>query len=115
MEIKTIRWLILAGLILAGAVPFLVPAHGAEGYRDPNLPVDERVRDLLGRMTLEEKIAQLSQKGAEAIAMTDAGADAASLRELFGERSVGVLCARFGDDLFESARRLAAGQRYLRE
>jgi beta-glucosidase len=39
---------------------------GAEGnsqevqppYRNPNLPVDQRVADLLGRMTLEEKVAQ---------------------------------------------------------
>ncbi|MGN5374169.1 glycoside hydrolase family 3 N-terminal domain-containing protein [Sphingomonas hankookensis] len=28
-------------------------------YRDPRAPVDLRVRDLLGRMTLEEKVAQL--------------------------------------------------------
>src|SRR3954471_7818731 len=28
-------------------------------YRDPSLPVAERVADLLGRMTLEEKVAQL--------------------------------------------------------
>ncbi|HEX7497053.1 MAG TPA: glycoside hydrolase family 3 N-terminal domain-containing protein [Candidatus Limnocylindrales bacterium] len=28
-------------------------------YRDPNRPIDERVGDLLGRMTLEEKLAQL--------------------------------------------------------
>jgi beta-glucosidase len=28
-------------------------------YRDPSLPVDVRVGDLLGRMTLEEKVAQL--------------------------------------------------------
>src|SRR5215213_236350 len=27
-------------------------------YRNPSLPVDERVADLLSRMTLEEKIAQ---------------------------------------------------------
>ena len=29
-----------------------------ETYRDPSAPVEERVRDLLGRMTLEEKAAQ---------------------------------------------------------
>lgn len=28
-------------------------------YRNPNLPVEQRVTDLLGRMTLEEKVAQL--------------------------------------------------------
>jgi beta-glucosidase len=28
-------------------------------YRDPSLPADERARDLLGRMTLREKIAQM--------------------------------------------------------
>ncbi|HTZ28828.1 MAG TPA: glycosyl hydrolase, partial [Streptosporangiaceae bacterium] len=30
-----------------------------ETWRDPRFPVDERVTDLLGRMTLEEKLAQL--------------------------------------------------------
>src|SRR3954468_8994435 len=31
-------------------------------YRDPKAPVPERVRDLLGRMTLEEKVAQLQSQ-----------------------------------------------------
>lgn len=34
----------------------LIPA-----YKNPKLPVEERVNDLLGRMTLEEKVMQLSQ------------------------------------------------------
>ena len=47
--------------------PLLVVLMGAAGaaqnapapYRDPGRPVDERVADLLGRMTVEEKVAQL--------------------------------------------------------
>jgi beta-glucosidase len=31
----------------------------SERYRDPGAPVDERVEDLLARMTLDEKLAQI--------------------------------------------------------
>ncbi|MFI4946483.1 MAG: glycoside hydrolase family 3 N-terminal domain-containing protein, partial [Burkholderiales bacterium] len=40
-------------LLSLGAVP-------DAPYRDPKLPVEERVKDLVGRMTLEEKIAQVT-------------------------------------------------------
>lgn len=33
--------------------------NNVEPYRDPSRPVDERVKDLLGRMNLQEKVAQL--------------------------------------------------------
>ncbi|WP_432494591.1 glycoside hydrolase family 3 protein [Kineococcus gypseus] len=41
---------------------------GALPYRDARLPVEARVRDLLGRMTLEEKVGQMTQ--AERAAVT---------------------------------------------
>jgi beta-glucosidase len=47
---------------LLAAAAFLGPgamAQNALPYRDPKLPVEQRVADLLSRMTLEEKIAQL--------------------------------------------------------
>jgi beta-glucosidase len=56
-----LRWcaaLLAAGLLL---VPAPAPSQtaGPFPYRNRQLPVDERVRDLLGRMTLEEKFWQL--------------------------------------------------------
>ncbi len=37
----------------------LARAQQAPPYRDPKLPVEQRVADLLSRMTLEEKLAQM--------------------------------------------------------
>lgn len=39
--------------------PFVVPATAGGLWRDPSLPVSERVQSLLTDMTLEEKVAQL--------------------------------------------------------
>ena len=90
-------------------------ATNAIAYRDPKLPIQQRVKDLINRMNLDEKIEQLYQKDAAQIAMQGDNADLSSLQKLFGDRSPGTLCVRFGDDIFQSARRLAAGQRYLLE
>jgi beta-glucosidase len=52
-------------------------------YQDPALAVDERVADLLGRMTVEEKIAQLGSIWAFEIAGDD-GLDGRKLDEVLG-------------------------------
>ena len=104
MKIESCRFIVV-GISLLALFPCLPMASAAEIYHDPARLLDRRVRDLLGRMTLEEKIDQLSQKGADGIAMKDGQADEASLQRLFGGRSIGVLCVRFGDDLFESGKR----------
>jgi beta-glucosidase len=52
------------------ATPAAVPRDAA--YRDPTRPVLERVTDLLGRMTLDEKIAQLCCLWGEKASMLDA-------------------------------------------
>jgi beta-glucosidase len=55
------RW--CAALVAAGLLLVPAPAPSQTGgpfpYRNRQLPIDERVRDLLGRMTLEEKFWQL--------------------------------------------------------
>jgi beta-xylosidase len=52
-----------AGLVppqAEGTSALSVPAAADEPWRDPSLPVAQRVSDLLGRMTLDEKLAQLA-------------------------------------------------------
>ncbi|HEX6134414.1 MAG TPA: hypothetical protein VFZ24_10625, partial [Longimicrobiales bacterium] len=50
----------LAAVLLAlAALPTLASAQPIPPYRDAARPTDERVRDLIGRMTLEEKFWQL--------------------------------------------------------
>jgi beta-glucosidase len=55
--------MLILGLVVALAAPGPAGARDASlakaKYLDPKLPVDKRVADLLARMTLEEKIAQL--------------------------------------------------------
>ncbi len=45
----------------AATLPAIAGANGKSGplYRDVRAPIADRVRDLLGRMTLEEKVAQM--------------------------------------------------------
>ena len=50
-----IRILFLVAVLMASLAQSPPPAP----YKNPNLGVDERVTDLLKRMTLEEKLAQI--------------------------------------------------------
>ncbi len=51
---------VLIALLFSGA---LSAQPAAPPYRNPNLPIEQRVADLLSRMTLEEKVAQLVPMG----------------------------------------------------
>ena len=61
-------------------------------YKDPSLPIEERVEDLLSRMTLKEKVGQLNQKmyGWQAYRRTENGIE---LTEEFNEQ------VAFGDGM----------------
>jgi beta-glucosidase len=56
------RAIAAAGAVLLGGQVFgteAIPARGT--YLDSNWPIEQRVEDLLGRMTLEEKVGQMCQ------------------------------------------------------
>lgn len=66
------RWIvgcevfILIGLLLGLPVSITNGQAGTPPYKDPKLPVEKRVDDLVSRMTLEEKVSQM-MNGAAAI------------------------------------------------
>ncbi len=56
-----------------------------EDYKNPKIAVEKRVKDLLSRMTLEEKIAQLSMKSLGKLKMDkDGNVTDSSLVVVFG-------------------------------
>ncbi|WP_442591069.1 glycoside hydrolase family 3 N-terminal domain-containing protein [Pedobacter sp. AW31-3R] len=90
-------------LLISGMVccPFFVPAQQTvPRYKDPKATVEERVKDLLGRMTQEEKIGQLSTLlGWE---MYDKKGDkvrvSAKFKEAIAQRHIGNLWATLRAD-----------------
>jgi beta-glucosidase len=51
----------LAGSLLLANLVASVSGKSTPLYKDATAPVDKRVKDLLGRMTIEDKMAQLMQ------------------------------------------------------
>jgi beta-glucosidase len=50
---------VILSLIVFGTLHFSSHAQDVPAFRNPHLPIEQRVADLLSRMTLEEKVAQL--------------------------------------------------------
>jgi len=55
-----LKCLAAAALLSAAVMMSLAPAQQAPLYKNPNAPLEKRVEDLLSKMTLEEKISQLT-------------------------------------------------------
>lgn len=83
-------------------------------YKDATLPVEQRVEDLLSRMTLEEKVAQLNMKSLNGLKTDEKGkVTEASLEALFKGGSIGCLESPFVEHE-KVARFSEAADRYLR-
>ncbi|WP_215222887.1 glycoside hydrolase family 3 N-terminal domain-containing protein [Echinicola shivajiensis] len=90
---------IAGGLLMA----FSISAFGQKGqvaYKQKDLLVEERVSDLLSRMTLEEKVGQLSTLlGWEMYEKTGDGAEVSdAFKEAIQERNIGMLWATLRAD-----------------
>ncbi|GGY48804.1 beta-glucosidase [Parvularcula lutaonensis] len=73
------------GLIPAIALLASAAAQETPPYKDPSRPTDERIEDLLGRMTLDEKIAQITTvwTGKTELFSNDGSFDPAKADELY--------------------------------
>jgi beta-glucosidase len=83
--IRLLRAGIVGGLLLIGGDAAAAESAGKPLYKDANAPVEARVEDLLARMTLDEKIAQITAIwNRKAALLTPAGEfDPAKARALY--------------------------------
>lgn len=103
--------------ILLILLPVFVMANKKEKepYKDMKVSIERRVDDLLSRMTIDEKIDQLSMKSLNQLKLDEKGeVTAASLEKLFGGRSIGCVESPFVEHE-KVAKFSEAADRYLRE
>ncbi|MBX3080661.1 MAG: glycoside hydrolase family 3 C-terminal domain-containing protein [Anaerolineae bacterium] len=71
---KKLGLMLLAGLLIATSTPAMVRGQGSKlPYQDASLPVAQRVDDLMGRLTLDEKIGQMTLVEKNSIKSADIG------------------------------------------
>lgn len=95
----------------------MTASEGSAGpplYRDGRAPLASRVADLMGRMTLEEKVAQLRQQTLRELELRDGEVTAASLDRVFGGQGTGTIESPLGAPVAEVAATIKGAQEYLR-
>lgn len=86
----------------------------AQPYKNPALPITERVKDLISRMTTEEKVAQLRSTWSAHPGINDKLlADPHQMDSLFG-KGIGMINPDFGNTLEQSLRFRSAISDYIR-
>ena len=119
---KRINWIVF---ILTGCLAFLSVSLPGQmlPYKNPALKTEERVRDLLQRMTVEEKVNQMVKLELQQLKQDGQGnITAESLEALFNGESIGCLDPPSWNDLTDKpidvegiAKYAEAADRYLRE
>lgn len=83
-------FLLFAVSIVTGTVCCAEVSGEGPAYLDPSLPVDVRVRDLLSRMTLEEKVRQMDMYRADTL-LEDGRFSPAKAVEVMGDLGMGSI------------------------
>ena len=86
----------------------------AQPYRNPHLPIGQRVTDLLTRMTVEEKVAQLRSTWSMAPRMTDKLLNDSPVMDSLFAKGIGMINPDFDNTPDEQVRYRNAIDRYLR-
>jgi beta-glucosidase len=107
------KLLIIGVLIIVSETVFA--QKDSAPYLNPKLPVEDRVNDLLSRMTLEDKVDQLSMKSLSDLRIDEKGnVTVESMEKLFGGKSIGCLESPYVE--YEKIAKVAeAADKYLRE
>jgi beta-glucosidase len=104
---KAKQWMV-CGLSLASLHVVSQP------YKDASLPIGQRVEDLIGRMTVEEKVAQLRSTWSMSPRINDGLlADAHKMDSMFGQ-GIGMINPDFDNTLDQQVRYRNAIREYLR-
>ncbi len=113
--ITTLRFKSLWLIFIVSGLFSGVNAQEIPAYRNKDLPVEVRVADLLSRMTLDEKIAQMSMTSLRKLKTDSKGkVTKSSLEQLFKGESVGCVESPF-IGVGEIAKFSEAADRYLRQ
>jgi beta-glucosidase len=101
----------LTTLLLSAILLFVGCTNNIPAYKDPSAPVEKRVKDLLKRMTLEEKASQLDMLDAGSILETSTEMSVEKMEKFMKENTYGSV-----HDLFPASAALSNDiQRYVRE
>ena len=110
-----------AAVLLAVAGAAAAKSPDAALYKSPAAPIEARVQDLLRRMTLEEKIAQLTVRSSThmldgaRLPMKDGKLDESKIERVLQGKCYGLLEGSFGGDINIMPAIINAAQRYCIE